>query len=161
MNIATAHIRINKQHSLTALPGDGRQIRRHQRFSAVLSGARNHHNAVLSLHHGEIQTGSQPAYRFNKHISRAIDGQERHIRGFVFPATRERIFLRKCVLLHSHWERGNVARTGSPCASSCSESVIPRLNARRTSTVPIASIRPNSAPRMMINAFRGFIGSGA
>ena len=92
MNIALAHIRINKQHPLTALPGDGRQIRRHQRFSAVLSGARNHHNAVLSFHHGEIQTGSQPAYRFNKHISRAIDGQERHIRGFVFPATRKRIF---------------------------------------------------------------------
>lgn len=92
MNIALAHIRINKQHPLTALPGDGRQIRRHQLFSAVLRGARNHHNAVLSLHHGEMQTGPQPAHRFNKHISRAIDGQERHIRGFVFPATRKRIF---------------------------------------------------------------------
>ena len=92
MHITLAHIRINKQRPLTALPGNGRQVRRHQCFSAVLRGARNHHNAILSLHHGEMQTGSQPAYRFNKHISRAIDWQERHIRGFVCPATRKRIF---------------------------------------------------------------------
>ena len=86
MYVALTHIRVNKEHPLPGLRRQRRQCGTDQRFAAILCGANKDDNRICDVHHGEVQTGTQPAHRFDKNICWPFDGQEGHIRRFVSPA---------------------------------------------------------------------------